>query len=148
MGLDEYKSKRDFSSTPEPSEGEGDSSERVFVIQKHDASNLHYDLRLEKDGVLKSWAVPKGVPEKQGVKRLAIQTEDHPLGYRKFEGEIPEEEYGAGTVEIWDEGTIDVMKWKEDKIIFRFHGNKLTDTYVMIRLKDSDKNWLIFKKKK
>ncbi|MEM2375349.1 MAG: DNA polymerase ligase N-terminal domain-containing protein, partial [Candidatus Bathyarchaeia archaeon] len=104
MSLEEYFRKRDFSKTPEPRGGEGTkpSEGRIYVIQKHAASHLHYDLRLEKDGVLKSWAIPKEPPTTKGIKRLAVQTEDHPIEYADFEGVIPEGEYGAGTVEIWD----------------------------------------------
>ncbi len=108
MSLKEYRAKRNFSRTPEP-EGkgkEGESKENlVYVIQKHRATHLHYDLRLEEEGVLKSWAIPKEPPLNPGVKRLAVETEDHPLGYEDFEGEIPEGEYGAGIVEIWDKGS-------------------------------------------
>jgi len=121
-------------------------NERIYVIQKHDATHLHYDLRLEMDGVLKSWAVPKTPPTESGVKRLAVQVEDHPLDYANFEGTIPEGQYGAGTVEIWDRGKY-VMKEKTiDKLIFEIRGNKLWGLYCLLRFKGKE-NWLFFKKK-
>ena len=121
----------------------------VYTIQKHDASTLHYDLRLEKDGVLKSWAVPKGPSEDPSDKRLAIETEDHDLDYADFEGEIEEGEYGAGEVELWDEGTYEEVKWEENEIIVDIHGDKLDGKYVLIRFKPEEEpeNWLFFKKK-
>jgi DNA ligase D-like protein (predicted 3'-phosphoesterase) len=153
--LEEYKKKRTFTKTPEP-EGEPNKyrekenpnkPERIYVIQKHAASHLHYDLRLEKDGVLKSWAVPKEPPLAIGVRRLAVQTEDHPIEYATFEGEIPKGEYGAGTVEIWDKGGYIIEKWQEREIIVDIHGEKLCGPYCLIKFKD-EKNWLFFKKKK
>src|SRR5438094_9394835 len=107
MGLREYKAKRDFAKTEEPRPVEKSSrgKQPLFVIQKHAASTLHYDFRLELDGVLKSWAVPKGVPFKKGDKRLAMHVEDHPLDYARFEGTIPQGQYGGGTVMVWDIGT-------------------------------------------
>ncbi len=119
---------------------------RRFVIQKHYARHLHYDFRLEMDGVLKSWAVPKEPPTESGVKRLAVQVEDHELSYIDFEGTIPEGMYGAGKVEIWDKGTYTLEHRSKDKIQFRLHGEKLSGDYVLIRFK-GDKNWLFFKKK-
>ncbi len=116
-----------------------------FVIQKHQATHLHYDFRLEMDGVLKSWAVPKEPPTKSGVKRLAVQVEDHALDYINFEGTIPEGMYGAGTVEIWDKGTYTLKTRRENKIEFTLHGSKLKGDYVLIRFRN--KNWLFFKKK-
>lgn len=118
--------------------------EKIYVIQKHDASNLHYDLRLEMEGVLKSWAIPKEPPKKAGVKRLAIETKDHSLDYADFEGEIPEGEYGAGTVEIWDKGSYKLEKMKEGKeIVIRIKGEKLKGRYCLIQFKNKDK-WLFF----
>ncbi len=142
--LEEYKKKRRFTKTPEP-EGEPKENGNTYVIQKHDASHLHYDLRLQKDGVLKSWAVPKEPPSTPGVRRLAVQTEDHPVEYATFEGEIPEGEYGAGTVEIWDKGSYTIEKWEEKEIIVDIHGQKLGGVYCLIKFKNN--NWLFFKKK-
>lgn len=116
-----------------------------FVIQKHQATHLHYDFRLEMDGVLKSWAIPKDPPTKSGVKRLAVQVEDHALDYINFEGTIPEGMYGAGTVEIWDQGTYILKTRKENKIEFILQGSKLEGTYLLIRFRN--KNWLLFRKK-
>jgi bifunctional non-homologous end joining protein LigD len=119
---------------------------RVFVVQEHHAKHLHHDLRLEMEGVLKSWAVPKGVPLEPGIKRLAVATEDHPLEYADFQGVIPEGMYGAGVVKIWDKGTYTAEKVSEKELVFNLRGEKLRGTYVLIRLKDG-KNWLLFKKK-
>ncbi|MEM3731171.1 MAG: DNA polymerase ligase N-terminal domain-containing protein [Candidatus Bathyarchaeia archaeon] len=121
--------------------GEG----KIYVIQKHAATHLHYDLRLEMDGVLKSWAIPKEPPTTPGVRRLAVQVEDHAVEYADFEGTIPEGEYGAGTVEIWDRGTYKLLERKEDKLIVEIQGVKLKGVYVLLRFKDR-KNWLFFKK--
>jgi DNA ligase D-like protein (predicted 3'-phosphoesterase) len=151
MDLEEYRSKRDFRKTPEPSGDMGPRGGpgRIYVIQKHYASHLHYDLRLEKDGVLKSWALPKGPPDRPDVKRLAVQTEDHPIAYADFEGIIPEGMYGAGKVEIWDRGTYEPIEEGEGKWVFRIMGDRLSGDYCLIRLrpKAGDKNWLFFKKK-
>ena len=117
-----------------------------FVIQKHYATHLHYDFRLEMDGVLKSWAVPKEPPTESGVKRLAVQVEDHELSYIDFEGTIPEGMYGAGKVEIWDKGTYTLKHRSKDKIQFTLQGERLSGDYVLIRFK-GEKNWLFFKKK-
>jgi DNA ligase D-like protein (predicted 3'-phosphoesterase) len=146
LNLREYWKKRDFEKTTEP-KGEirmGEGS--TYVIQKHAATHLHYDLRLEMDGVLKSWAIPKEPSTSPGVRRLAVQVDDHPVGYENFEGTIPEGEYGAGTVEIWDKGTYKLIDRKEDKLIVEINGNKLKGVYVLVRFKDQ-KNWLFFKKK-
>ena len=118
-----------------------------FVIQKHYATRLHYDFRLEIDGVLKSWAVPKEPPTEAGVKRLAVQVEDHELDYIDFEGTIPEGMYGAGKVEIWDKGVYTLEQRSKDKIEFTIQGERLRGDYVLIRFR-GDKNWLLFKKKK
>ena len=122
------------------------SGERIYVIQKHAATHLHFDLRLEMDGVLKSWAIPKEPPTSPSVKRLAVQVEDHPVEYASFEGTIPEGEYGAGKVEIWDKGTCKLIDRKENKLIVEINGAKLKGAYVLVRLKDK-KNWLFFKRK-
>jgi len=117
----------------------------MFVVQKHRARTLHYDLRLEKDGVLKSWAVPKGVPTAKGVKRLAVEVEDHDLEFGNFEGTIPEEEYGTGTVEIWDQGTYEAEEWLLDRIVFTLNGARLKGQYCLIRFKRArERNWLLF----
>ncbi len=146
MSLDEYRRKRNFEKTREPKGELKVSDERIYVIQKHAASHLHFDLRLEMDGVLKSWAIPKEPPTEQGVKRLAVRVEDHPVNYAGFEGTIPEGEYGAGTVKIWDKGTYRLVDQKENKFIVEINGAKLNGAYVLVRLKDT-KNWLFFKKK-
>ena len=146
MGLEEYQKKRDFQKTNEPSGSERRSSDSIYVIQKHQATHLHYDLRLEMDGVLKSWAVPKTPPTQSGVKRLAVQVEDHPIEYAEFEGIIPEGEYGAGSVEIWDKGHYVLKDKKENKLIFEIYGERLKGTYCLVRFKEK-KNWLFFKKK-
>lgn len=146
MGLEEYRKKRDFQKTKEPSGDEEKPSGNMYVIQKHQATHLHYDLRLEMDGVLKSWAVPKTPPTKSGVKKLAVQVEDHPIEYADFEGTIPEGQYGAGTVEIWDRGRYVLKDRKENKLIFEIKGERLKGTYCLIRFKGR-KNWLFFKKK-
>ncbi|MBC7131238.1 ATP-dependent DNA ligase [Candidatus Bathyarchaeota archaeon] len=117
-----------------------------FVVQRHQATHLHYDFRLEMDGVLKSWAVPKEPPLEPGIRRLAVEVEDHPLSYINFEGIIPEGQYGAGKVEIWDKGTYTLKNRSQDKIDFNLNGEKLKGNYVLIRLK-GDKNWLLIKKK-
>jgi len=117
----------------------------LFVIQKHDATHLHYDLRLEMDGVLKSWAVPKVPPSKKNVKRLAIQTEDHSLEYAKFESAPSENDPDAETVEIWDKGTYTIEGQGRDIIVFHIKGKKLKGKYCLIRFKDQEKNWLFFK---
>ena len=158
--LKEYQQKRNPEKSGEP-DGNTDnlSKEHVFVIQKHDASQLHYDFRLQVGDVLVSWAVPKGLSTAANEKRLAIQTEDHPLDYAKFEGVIPEGEYGAGTVLVWDIGDYVPLTedesheksmreaLKEGALKFTLHGQKLKGSYAMARINsDNDKNqWVIFK---
>jgi DNA ligase D-like protein (predicted 3'-phosphoesterase) len=146
LSLKKYWRKRNFEETTEPKGEVGMSEGNIYVIQKHAATHLHYDLRLEMDGVLKSWAIPKEPSSALGVRRLAVQVEDHPVEYANFEGIIPEGGYGAGTVEIWDGGTYKLIERKEDKLIVEINGNKLKGVYVLVRFKDQ-KNWLFFKKK-
>lgn len=116
-----------------------------FVVQKHHATHLHYDFRLEMDNVLKSWAVPKGPPTEPGVRRLAVQVEDHALTWIDFEGTIPKGEYGAGTVEIWDKGTYTLKNRTEKMIEFTLKGTKLQGNYTLINFKEN--NWLLIRKK-
>lgn len=147
MNLEEYEKKRDFSKTSEPTKEEevAEIEHPAFVIQEHHASHLHWDFRLEMDEVLKSWAIPKGIPEKKGQKRLAVRTEDHPIGYLTFEGEIPEGQYGAGTVKIYDMGTYELKEREKEKIEFELHGRKIKGKYVLVRFTGKEKNWLIIK---
>jgi len=154
--LEAYRSKRDFSRTPEPAEGGRRSKTLKFVVQKHDASRLHYDFRLELDGTLKSWAVPKGPSLDPQVKRMAVQVEDHPISYASFEGNIPDKQYGAGNVIVWDQGT-----WlpagdasealKSGKLKFELHGEKLKGHWTLVRMhgKGDERQppWLLIKEK-
>ncbi len=151
MPLEDYAKKREFGKTPEPPAKEpvkSSGKEPIFVIHEHHASHLHYDLRLERDGVLKSWAIPKEPPLAQGIKRLAVAVEDHPLDYATFEGEIPEGQYGAGKVIIWDSGTYIAEKFSDKEIIADFKGKKLSGKYVLIKtaFKGAKNSWLLFKK--
>lgn len=116
-----------------------------FVIHRHQARKLHWDLRLEMDGVLKSWAVPKEPPAEPGIRRLAVQVEDHPLDYIDFQGTIPEGQYGAGAVEIWDNGEFELESRSEDKIVFHLYGKRLKGRFTLVKTKDN--NWLFFKAK-
>lgn len=141
--LKRYKEKRKFSVTSEPRGRIKKTGKSRFVVQRHDASHLHYDFRLEIDGVLKSWAVPKGPPEVGGVKRLAVAVEDHPVDYIDFEGKIPEGEYGAGTVKIWDKGKFVLKERTEKAMKFELLGKKLKGDYALINFKE--KNWLLYK---
>lgn len=118
---------------------------RKFVVHWHEARRPHYDLRLERGGVLKSWAVPKGMPGQPGVKRLAIEVEDHPLEYFGFEGAIPEGRYGAGKVEVWDLGAYVVEAWEKDRIVVELIGKKISGRYALVRF--MEKNWLLLKLK-
>lgn len=150
MALTEYKKKRKFDKTPEPGPKEKRTkSGRLFVVQKHRATQLHYDFRLEDDGVLKSWAVPKGPSLDPTVKRLAMQVEDHPVDYAKFEGVIPEGEYGGGTVMVWDYGTYkpetnDVSAaLRKGELKFTLDGQKLKGGWVLVRTRE--RQWLLLK---
>jgi DNA ligase D-like protein (predicted ligase)/DNA ligase D-like protein (predicted 3'-phosphoesterase) len=146
--LQQYVSKRDFNVSPEPVGGQKNEESRTFVVQEHHARRLHHDFRLEREGVLKSWAVPKGMPEKPGDKRLAIETEDHPLEYSQFEGTIPPGQYGAGTVKIWDKGQYDLKVWDKNLIEFVLRGKRLDGRYALAKFKKAgEKSWLLLKAK-
>lgn len=148
MSLQEYKNKCNFEKTLEPLnemiKGEGNK----YVVHEHHASHLHWDLRLERDGVLKSWAIPKEPPRESGIRRLAVQVEDHPIEYGTFEGIIPEGEYGAGSVKIWDKGTYITHIWTNEKIQLTINGSKLSGDYDLIQFKKAgEKEWLFLKRK-
>jgi len=156
--LKKYRTMRDFGVTPEPSGGKAKKTKLpIFVIQKHHASRLHYDFRLEMEGVLKSWAVPKGPSYDPTVKRLAMMTEDHPYDYAKFEGVIPAGNYGAGNVIIWDNGTWEfiepgddpVKAIKDGKLTFRMYGKKMFGEWTLVKIKgrygDKGNEWLLLK---
>jgi bifunctional non-homologous end joining protein LigD len=149
--LREYERKRDARKTPEPFGGRRRKTKApIFVVQRHDARRLHYDFRLERDGALASWAVPKGVPLEPGQRHLAVHVEDHPLDYAGFEGEIPAGQYGAGTVEIWDHGTYELVEEKKDGgLTVRLHGERLDGTWTLVpaKLSDDPKNWLLIRKR-
>src|SRR6266581_5157490 len=147
--LETYKRKRDPRKTPEPFGGRRGAGGPIFVVQRHDARRLHYDFRLERNGALASWAVPKGVPLEPGEQHLALHVEDHPLDYATFEGEIPKGNYGAGTVEIWDSGTYELLEEKKNGgLTVRLHGKRLNGTYALVpaKLSGDPKNWLILRK--
>ena len=151
--LDEYKRKRDPQRTPEPygdGDGSGPGAEATarFVVQEHHATRLHWDLRLEHDGVAASWAIPNGIPEDPHENRLAVRTEDHPLEYLEFEGDIPKGEYGAGKMRIWDRGTYETHKFDDAKVEVTFHGERLRGRYGLFPLKKrkgepAGKDWMI-----
>jgi bifunctional non-homologous end joining protein LigD len=148
--LAEYKRKRDPKKTPEPFGGKKKGKEPIFVVQRHDARSLHYDFRLERNGALASWAVPKGIPLDPGQRSLAVHVEDHPLEYATFEGEIPKGEYGAGLVEIWDEGTYELVEEKKDGgLTVRLHGKRLEGLWSLVpaHLDGKERNWLLLKKR-
>jgi bifunctional non-homologous end joining protein LigD len=161
MSLTTYRKKRSFSKTPEPKGKKAASGKELrFVVQKHDATRLHYDFRLEMEGVLKSWAVPKGPSLNPEDKRLAMMVEDHPYDYKDFEGIIPEGNYGAGTVIVWDEGTYEPdelpegkepEKWllhqlKQGTLKFTLHGSKLKGSFALVHIKGREENaWLLIK---
>ena len=161
MGLGKYFAKRSFTKTPEPKGHLKKSSGKklAFVVQEHHASHLHYDFRLEMDGVLKSWAIPKGPSMDPSVHHLAVHVEDHPYEYRKFEGVIPEGNYGAGNVIIWDEGWYEpraetdkseallLQEYEEGHITFVMHGKKLKGEFALIKMhRQGENNWLLVKK--
>src|ERR687891_2418555 len=143
--LAEYERKRQFDVTPEPPPEVRPGNDELFVIQKHDATRLHYDLRLEHDGVLASWAVPRGLPTNTDDKRLAVHTEDHPIEYGSFEGWIPEGQYGAGEVRIFDRGRYESLEWKDDKVTFRLEGRRHRGEYHLVK---TSTDWLVFLSKR
>src|SRR4051812_2825397 len=141
-GLDVYRAKRDFEGTPEPA-GEPAAPEhgQRFVVQERSARSMHWDLRLEHEGALASWAVPKGIPADPKRNNLAVRTEDHPLEYLDFHGEIPAGNYGAGTMRIFDRGTFELHKWRDKEVMITFHGERVRGKYVLFRT--GGKNWMI-----
>ncbi|MEA2332211.1 MAG: bifunctional non-ous end joining protein LigD [Thermoleophilaceae bacterium] len=140
--LESYRAKRDFGKTSEPSGGrDGQPAQGRFVVQEHHARRLHWDLRLEHDGVLASWALPRGIPAHPAENRLAVHTEDHPLEYLDFEGDIPKGEYGAGTMRVWDRGTYEAEKFRDDEVIATFHGERLKGRYALFQTRGQD--WLM-----
>jgi bifunctional non-homologous end joining protein LigD len=151
MSLRKYREKRDPKKTPEPFSGKKTAGKApIFVVQRHDARRLHYDFRLELGGALASWAVPKGIPLEPGARALAVHVEDHPLEYATFAGEIPKGQYGAGTVEIWDHGTFELVEEKRDGgLTVRLHGERLLGTWTLVpaRLDGEEKNWLLIRKR-
>jgi len=149
VSLREYERKRDRKKTPEPFSGKRRGKQPTFVVQRHDARRLHYDFRLERNGALASWAVPKGIPLEVGERHLAVHVEDHPLDYGSFEGEIPKGQYGAGTVEIWDSGTYELVEEKRDGgLTVRLHGKKLEGLWTLVpaHLDGKEQNWLLLRK--
>src|SRR4051794_11077319 len=143
--LSDYERKRDFEKTSEPApkrRGTRKSAPR-FVVQEHSARRLHWDLRLEHEGVAASWAIPNGIPESPDENRKAVHTEDHPLEYLSWEGEIPKGEYGAGTMTVWDSGTYELEKWEKGKVVVDFHGERLQGRYALFRAGNSEKDWMI-----
>lgn len=151
MSLKEYHRKRNFRKTSEPPAKAGHRKSHGFVVQKHDASRLHYDFRLEMDGTLKSWALPKGLPYEKGERHLAVHVEDHPVAYADFEGTIPKGQYGGGTVMLWDRGTYEPLTstplkdLKNGKLHFALHGDKLHGEWHLVQLRGEEAQWLIIK---
>ena len=139
--LTRYRGKRDFKTTPEPKGGTGAGTGGRFVVQEHHARRLHWDLRLEHEGSLASWALPRGVPDHPDENRLAVRTEDHPLEYLEFEGKIPRGEYGAGTMSIWDAGTFEAEKFRDGEVIATFRGERMAGRYALFRTRGDD--WMI-----
>ena len=145
LTLESYTRKRRLIQAPEPPPKVKKTGRSRFVVQEHRASRLHWDFRLELDGVLKSWAIPRGPPEESGLRRLAVEVEDHPVDYISFEGMIPEGHYGAGSVKIWDKGTFKLKIRTNDMYEFWLYGKRLKGKYALVRFKQ--KNWLILKTK-
>lgn len=157
--LEHYRAKRDFTRTSEPPGARKDARNgNAYLIQRHEARNLHFDFRLEHEGVLKSWAIPRGPSMDPGDKRLAVRTEDHPIEYGAFEGSIPKGQYGGGTVMLWDEGTWEPVEdpdegFREGKLKFVIHGKRLNGGFALVRLrsdtgrKQGKENWLLIKEK-
>jgi bifunctional non-homologous end joining protein LigD len=148
MKLKRYQEKRNFDKTSEP-KGKVSKTKKlpIFVVHEHWASHHHFDFRLEIEGVLKSWAVPKGPPQKPGEKRLAVQVEDHPLEYASFKGVIPEGQYGAGKVEIWDKGKLEIVERANNSIKFKLSGKKLKGEFSIFHPPTFEKkSWLLIKK--
>ncbi|HEY7536847.1 MAG TPA: DNA ligase D [Gaiellaceae bacterium] len=148
--LEAYKRKRDPKQTPEPFGGSRPADAPIFVVQRHDARRLHYDFRLERGGALASWAVPKGVPSRPGERALAVHVEDHPLDYASFAGEIPQGQYGAGTVEIWDDGVYELLEEKPNgQLTVRLHGKRLDGVWTLVpaHLDGKEENWLLVKRR-
>ncbi|MDU0295222.1 DNA polymerase ligase N-terminal domain-containing protein, partial [Saccharothrix longispora] len=145
--LSEYRRKRVPGRTPEPVSAEGAVLPRggddTFVIQEHHASSLHWDVRLERGGVLVSWAVPKGLPSEPGTIRLAVRTEDHPLEYASFSGVIPKGEYGAGRMVVWDRGRYEVVKWSDREVDVVLHGSRVEGEFVFFRRSGGGKDWMV-----
>ena len=151
--IDAYREKRDFERTPEPPPGSADErGTRAFVVHRHEARRLHYDLRLEMEGVLKSWAVPRGFSYDPKEKRLAVHTEDHPLMYETFSGVIPKGEYGGGTMTIWDRGRYELVKGADGpaavaqgKLEVRLYGRKLRGEWHLVKTRSEKDEWILFK---
>src|SRR6516164_1868579 len=140
--LDEYDAKRDFARTPEPKgKRPKGTHESRFVVQEHHARALHWDLRLERDGVLASWAVPKGIPPDPKKNHLAVRTEDHPLEYLDFQGDIPKGEYGGGSMHVWDRGTFETHKFDDREVMVTLHGERVQGRYVLF--KTHGNQWMI-----
>ncbi|MFH0809528.1 MAG: DNA polymerase ligase N-terminal domain-containing protein [Pseudomonadota bacterium] len=161
MTLEDYRKKRHFGDSPEPDgdDGSGGGARPIFVVHEHHARRMHYDLRLEVEGVLWSWAVPKGPSLDPADKRLAVEVEDHPLEYAGFEGTIPEGQYGAGTVAVWDSGTYENMLEEKEaplsmseakgrgRLEVRLHGRRLKGGFALIKMRGRAKDWLLIKMK-